>query len=184
MIPSRRAFLAGIAAAPALAAPALATASLLPHPDAALFALEEQLTAALDHADVVGKPWTQAEETMFAWKRSNPKPIWPVRNTEVDNFLCKLFQTLESRGNPSEVAVPALNADFKASLGEHLEAMELSGHWYDREKAAKANCHYDETEAEWLAAQDEIARLCEEIADTRANTLDGIQMQSALRPGG
>ncbi len=43
LIPSRRAVLAGIAAAPALAAPALAASSLLLHPDAALIDIVEQL---------------------------------------------------------------------------------------------------------------------------------------------
>ena len=53
-------------------------------------------------------------------------------------------------------------------------------HWKSLEEAAKEECRFDEIEAVWEAATDEITRLYEQAASTAATTFEGLQCKARL----
>jgi hypothetical protein len=80
--------------------------------------------------------------------------------------------------DPSEVTAPDPNADLKAAISEHLDAKKQ---WRARKEVAKANCHFNEMEAAWNAAVEEISRILEQVADIPATTWAGLKIKARIR---
>ena len=191
---SRRAVLAGIAASPALAGPALALVAApgAYHPDAALFAIEEKLPALFAYSEVLRPEYSRVEETVSEWRRNNPKPTWPAcTNPEADGLLRRLLESFADGSNLTNDARAALIAapttltdDVRAALSEQVGAMGQNLEWRVRERAAKADCHFDEIEAEWEASVDAVSDLLEEACEFRATTLAGLKCKARINAMG
>jgi hypothetical protein len=170
-----------LAALPAAAVPSVPA---IANPDAALFALEEKCVAARAHSQEVGKRWTCVEETMAEWSRSNPEPTWPAANPEAEKLVLQVLKFVQGGGSPSdfvaELATPLTTDASKRSFREQVEAIERRQAWEAKERAAKADCRFDEIEAEWNASTAAVCRLLEEAADFCATTLDGLKCKARL----
>jgi hypothetical protein len=168
---TRRSILTGaatVAAASALAIPALAG-----HPDAEIFALADQIRAASKRSAAVMKPFTRAEETMIAWKQSNPRPVEPVmRGYEVED--------LPNGG----ISFAFMGVDHQAASREYSDAMakwmfDLK-EWSESASAARLECRFKELETAWSDAVAEISDLCGDVMLIPATTIEGLKCKASL----
>jgi hypothetical protein len=177
---NRRATLAGAAAVPALAVPAAAGPS--PRADGRLLELERQVAIAEAAAVEAGHPHTEAEEAMFAWERSNPKPV--LRSTEPPELDAELIRALAPYGGDWLIrGVRAVlysldeNGAVEAALAEHSAAIEL---WEERHRVACANCHYDELEVEYRRLLERADALRAEAAEIVACTIEDLRSKARM----
>jgi hypothetical protein len=170
---SRRAVLAGIAAAPALAAPALALSGpkldLPAFLNAELAALETRIMLVAHEAEISGAAHDRAEEVMAAWKDKNPRPQFlECKNKQAEQIVRRIVSAVSGDGDLSSEleALQGLDLadDCRAALGEYHGWMALDGQWRDRKKVAEADCQIDEFSAKFSADCSEIWDLAEEIA--------------------
>lgn len=162
----------GVAAAMALPTAAVAAAGT----DAALFSLSKQLDAAQRRSDRMCKPHTRAERAMLDWKHDNPEPAMRDYEIGTDQEAVEYIrQLMEFDGDASRVTVPDPYADLKAASAEHSAAR---AQWEASEKTARADTGFDDAEANWDAANDEVLRLLEEITECRPHSLDGLRLKA------
>lgn len=144
------------AAAIATAAPSAAMAGSNQELLALVIALEE----AEERADPLGRAFNKVETHMIAWKRLNPEPIRPDESKP---------ELLRQDGKLYVLVSPV-----KKNQVEKEEYEREFSIWAERKKVEKERCGFKKAEAEWEDATQEIGRILREIADTSANTLDGL----------
>jgi hypothetical protein len=149
---NRRAILAGVAAVPALAVPAAAGSP--PLADSRLLELERRVNAAEAAAVEAGHIFTQAEEAMLAWRQHDPRP--------------------------TAYAIAPDGATASISDWRELEkwkeaAQDALGRWARREEVARANCRYDELEAEYQRLLERADDLRAEAAQIVASSIEDLR---------
>jgi hypothetical protein len=186
---SRRAVLAGIATAPALAAPAVAlSAPNLDLPaflNAELATLETRIMLAAHEAEISGAAHNRAEEVMGAWENENPRPKFPeCKNKQAEQIVRRIVSALSSGDGDLSAELEALKGDLdddcRAALGEYHGWMAAEQSWNERKKAPKAECRIEELSDKFSADCSELWDLAEEIACVPALNIDGIKIKRRI----
>lgn len=160
---SRRAFVINMMVPAATIVTAVPSASMADS-DQKLFALMVALEEAEKKAVPLGHAFNNVEEYMFAWKRRNPEP--PRRSYDInDNGDVCLRQ---------DGKLYVLVRSVKDLQAEEAEYERESSIWAERKNAEKEQCGFKKVATEWEAATQEIGRICGEIADTPATTMEGL----------
>lgn len=164
---TRRTVIAGAATVP------LAIALNVASPDTAsadqtIATLAAQLEAALDRLDQACAMLGGAEQAMFEWSARNPQPIPPKASDEAINGWAEQIEYI-LRDNPHPLS--------KAAIDEHGRALSR---WEQRKRAAEAQYSYDEAKSAEQAANDEVDRLSQTLADTPARSLRALSAKAQL----
>jgi hypothetical protein len=169
---SRRAIMAGVAAMPIAAIVAKSARASAHSADRKLFAIETEVRDLKAKVHAACDLHTESEEAMAAWASRNPRPkmreTYQAKEREVDDFIRALL---------AKVKMPDPNADLKAAMAEHEQALTK---WSNRRRAAEANCRLDEREAAFNELLDQMSALCEQAEKIPATTIEGLKCKARL----
>ena len=170
---SRRAILAGASAVPIAAVIAKSASASVHSADRKLFAIETKVRDLKAKMLAAGDLHTKSEEAMAAWASRNPRPkmrelTYQPKEREVDDFI---------RALQAKVQMPDPNADLKAAMAEHEQALT---EWSNRRSSAEANCRLDEREITFNGLLDQMSALCEQAEKIPATTIEGLKCKARL----
>jgi hypothetical protein len=173
---TRRIVLTGVATIP------LATAGMALRAigaDQPLFEIEAKVRQLHEQAESAGDIHDEADKTLCAWKRQNPKPTISA-SRPTDPAMAEVINKyghIVTFGEVETIRMMMNSDDPKTAVAEYGEAVN---EWERRYKIASANCRHEETEKAFDTLNMAIDELLFEASEIPAITLAGVQCKARL----